>query len=451
MLSATGRIRAGAPPEEADIARIPRSTTAAVLRFAAGGLAALVILAVGAVVVLRDTARDEAIRDAESTTLLIATAAITPALDSGILTLDPQGIAALDRVTSRLDETSLQRVKIWAADGTIVYSDDARLIGSRFALDDEEVAVLRSGGVDAGVSDLTDPENRYEPPDQPLVEVYTKVTTPDGTPLLFEAYYRDRDVAASASIISQRFVPVAVGALVVFALVQIPLGIRLARHMRAAQSEREALLRQVIDSQSNERRRIAADLHDGVVQDLAGVSFTIAAASDALADTDLDARISRSLDDAARSTRNGIQQLRTLLVDIYPPNLRAAGLPAALRDLLAPLRSAGITTDFCCPDELALDDDQEALLYRTAHEGLRNALRHARARNVVLEVERTEANVAVVVRDDGVGFDPSAAAPSDHFGLRALADVAAATDARLTIDSRPGVGTVLRLELGVPA
>ncbi len=421
------------------------------LRFAAGGLAALVILAVGAVIVLRDTARDEAVRDAESTTRLIATAAIAPALDSAILTLDPAGIAALDRVTARLDETNLQRIKIWAADGTIVYSDDARLIGSNFALDDEELAVLRSGGIDAGVSDLAEPENRYEPPDQPLVEVYTKVTAPGGTPLLFEAYYRDRDVAASASIISQRFVPVAVGALVVFALVQIPLGIRLARRMRAAQSERETLLRQVIESQSNERRRIAADLHDGVVQDLAGVSFTIAAASDALSDTSVDTRIARSLDDAARSTRRGIQQLRTLLVDIYPPNLREAGLPAALQDLLAPLRSAGITTDFVCPNELTLPEEHEALLYRTAHEGLRNALRHARAHHVALEVAQTGAIVAVVVRDDGIGFDPSAAPPSDHFGLRALADVAAATDAHLTIDSRPGVGTTVRLEFGVPA
>jgi len=429
----------------------PNATTAAVLRFAAGGLAALVVLAIGAVIVLRDNARAEAVRDARETTAFVASALFGPALDDSVLTSDPLAIATLDDVVARLDPTDVARVKVWANDGTIVYSDEHRLIGQRFELDDSEAAILRAGGSEAEVSDLREPENRFEPPDQPLVEVYQQLTTPNGTPLLFEAYYRDSDVDESASLISRRFIPVVLGALVVFAIVQIPLGIKLARRMRGAQLEREALLRQAIEAQSAERRRIAADLHDGVVQDLAGVSYTIVAAKDALSEEGSERAVARSLDDAARATRRGIQQLRTLLVDIYPPNLRETGLPAALRDLLAPLANAGVHTTFSCPDDLALSTEQEALLYRGAHEGVRNALRHAQARSVDLQVTHHDGQVTLTVRDDGLGFDPRGDGPIDHFGLRALADIAAASDGCLRIDSAPKQGTTLRLDVGVTA
>jgi signal transduction histidine kinase len=443
-------------PLEDGIALNPRNaTSAAVLRFAAGGLVALVVLAVGAIVVLRDNARDEAMRDAIETTDLLASALFEPSITDGILTSEPDAVSALDQVSAG-DGSDLARVKLWASDGTIVYSDEHRLIGQQFDLDAGQQVILRAGGSEAEVSDLTEPENRFEPRDEPLVEVYQRVSAPNGTALLFEAYYRDRDVAKSAALISWRFIPVVLGALVVFALIQIPLGLALARKLRAGQRERETLLRQAIDAQSAERRRIAGDLHDGVVQDLAGVSYTIVAAKDALGgntheDHDepehLD-EIARALDGAARATRRGIQQLRTLLVDLYPPNLRETGLPAALRDLLAPLANAGVHTTFVCPDDLTLADDHEALLYRGAHEALRNTLRHADARTVDLRVDRHNGSVRLVVRDDGRGFDPGDEGPAFHFGLRALADLAAASNATLTVDSTPSRGTTVRLDLG---
>jgi signal transduction histidine kinase len=430
------------------IASTPRSTAVAVLRFAVGGLVALVVLAIGAIVVLRDTAREEAIRDARETTHLMATAAFSPVLDDTVLDSDPAVIARLDEVRARLERADLARVKLWDADGTIVYSDEHRLLAMRFELESDELAILRDGGSEAGVSDLADPENQFEPSKQSLLEVYTKVTTENGTPLLLEAYFQDRDVAESAGLISQRFIPVVVGALVVFALVQVPLGVALARRMRSAQRERERLLQQAIESENNERRRIAADLHDGVVQDLAGVSYTIDAAADALRDPALAAQVAQSLNDAARSTRRGIQQLRTLLVDIYPPNLREAGLPAALRDLLAPLANNGVETSLDCPDDIDLTDHEDALIYRFAREGCRNALRHAQASHVGLSLTLANETITITVCDDGRGFDPAVALPAGHFGLRGLEDVAASSNATLNIDSASGRGTTLRLEIG---
>lgn len=439
----------GSPTLEHVIAITPRTTTAAVLRFAAGGLVALVVLAIGAVVVLRETAREEAIRDARETTRLLADSAVAPALTDEILVSDPEAIAKLDSVTARLEQTKLARLKVWSPDGTIVYSDEHRLIGMRFELDEDELDIMRDGGTAAEVSDLADPENQFEEPGQDLVEVYTRVATPDGTALLLEGYYLDEEVSDSASLISRRFIPVVVGALMVFAFVQVPLGISLARRMRANQREREALLHQAIEAGDNERRRIAADLHDGVVQDLAGVSFAISAAAEAVRHPANAPDVSRSLDEASRTTRRGIQQLRTLLVDIYPPNLRETGLRTALRDLLAPLASSGVDTTFEYADDMGLDEQRDALLYRVAHEGVRNALRHASPERVDLAVTRTNGTVTMTVRDDGKGFDPDGASPDGHFGLRSLADLVAASNATLTIDSQPGCGTTLRLDIEV--
>ena len=74
-----------------------------------------------------------------------------------------------------------------------------------------------------------------------------------------------------------------------------------------------------------------------------------------------------------------MRQLRSLLVEIHPPNLRASGLEAALADLLAPLGARGMATELTVDPGLDLDDDTERLVYRAAAEAVRNVQRHARA------------------------------------------------------------------------
>ena len=114
----------------------------------------------------------------------------------------------------------------------------------------------------------------------------------------------------------------------------------MARQLRKGQEEREQLLMRAIDASDAERRRIAGDLHDGVVQDLAGLSFSLAAASDRAAQRGA-VESSEILDRAAASARRAVRQMRSLLVDIYPPNLHTVGLESALRDLLSPAAGAG--------------------------------------------------------------------------------------------------------------
>src|SRR5205814_387613 len=110
-----------------------------------------------------------------------------------------------------------------------------------------------------------------------LLEVYVPVRATDGRPLLFEAYLRSSAVSASGRRLWLAFAPALLGGLLLLQLVNLPLARSLAGRLRRAQGERETLLHEALEASQNERRRIAADLHDGVVQDLVGTSYALSA------------------------------------------------------------------------------------------------------------------------------------------------------------------------------
>ncbi len=121
--------------------------------------------------------------------------------------------------------------------------------------------------------------------------------------------------------------------------------------------------------------------------------------------------------------------MRSLLVDIYPPSLRAGGLPAALDDLAKTVNGSDARLDISVDPQAAaaLDADGQRASFRVAQEALRNALKHAQASVIRLELTRVESLVRLDVSDDGVGVDPEAAkkaATEGYFGLQLMADVA---------------------------
>ena len=104
----------------------------------------------------------EAIRQAKDIASVTGRAVIQPHLTDGIINGDATSVNDLDTlVQDNVVVDPIVRVKIWAPDGTIVYSDEPELIGRRFSLGAEELAVLRTSGVEADVSDLRDPENLF--------------------------------------------------------------------------------------------------------------------------------------------------------------------------------------------------------------------------------------------------------------------------------------------------
>jgi two-component system, NarL family, sensor kinase len=425
-------------------------TFRAVTTFALAGLAALAVFLVGSVLVLRDLGRNEAIRDARQFAILSGQGIVEPALRDEIVAGNTAAREAVDVVVQeRVLGERIVRVKLWTREGRIVYSDEPRLGGVVHPLDAEKREVLETGEASAELSDLSAPENRFERGFGELYEVYVPVRTPDGTPLLFETYQRGAEVASTGRRIWLPFAVLLLACLVLLWLVQIPLAWRLAERLRRTQREREALLVQAIEASENERRRIAADLHDGVVQDLAGISYSLSAAADRTG-PNVSPEVRETLHEAAVGTRDSVRRLRSLLVAIHPPNLRAAGLDAALTDLLAPLRARGIQTTLDVDGDLELSDDAERLVYRAAGEAVRNAERHARASRLSVRLAAEDGRVRLEVEDDGVGFTPAERArrrAEGHVGLSLLEELAEQLGGGLQLRSRPGEGTRLVLEV----
>src|SRR5207249_8486946 len=133
-------------------------------------------------------------------------------------------------------------------------------------------------------------------------------------------------IAQSGRQIWGSFAPVMVGGLLLLFLVQVPLAWSMARGLRQGEEERVRLLQRAIDASEAERRRIARDLHDGVVQSLAGVSYSMAAAADRLEGDGRPSADAVRLRQAAADTRQSMRDLRSLIVEISPPNLHEEGL-----------------------------------------------------------------------------------------------------------------------------
>lgn len=440
-------VRRGAPGQAG-----PPSLIRAVLSFALAGLVGVVVLGGAGTAVLMHVGKAEALHEACLTTELEARV-LEPDVTDALVAGDRDALATLDRrVRNRVLGDRVRSVKLWDAQGRVVYADHADVVGMTFPLGEDQRAVFATGRPTSDLTDLSAAENRLDP-DQGgrLLEVYELVHTPAGQPLLFEAYLRYDSVTASARRVWTAFAPALLAALVALELLQLPLAWRLTRRLQQGQREREALHQRAVDASATERRRIAADLHDGVVQTFTAVSYWLAAVQDEVT-AGCGQEVSDRVGVAAATTRRGIRELRTLLVDIYPPSLRASGLSAALHDLVAPLPARGLTPLLSLPEPApTLPAPLEELLYRVAQEAVRNVQAHARATRVDLTLARTPDGVVLEVQDDGQGLpDPAGLDERPRLGLRLLSETAAAVGGRLELGSAPGHGTTLRVEVPVP-
>ncbi len=454
--------RAGAPSGAAERAGQRRRATGLlrrvlrneVARFAAGGLLAACLVGAGTFVVVSRDAENQAIGHAKDITQVEATGIVQPALSDSLLTLDPAAIGALDRIVrQRILNHDVVRVKLWTSNGTVIYSDESRLIGRRFTLDSAEVASFHGGAVDAGVSDLTDAENQFERSFGKLLQVYLPVHTPKGTPLLFETYQRYQAISQYQQSVWSSFLPVLIAGLAILFVVQIPLAVGMARRLRTSLAERQVLLERVINSSEQERRRIARDLHDGVVQRLAAVTFSLSALARRLTSGGVTGAPASNVPDvehAAGETRAAMRDLRTLIVEIAPPNLHAEGLDNALRDLLEPLATNGASVSLEAPRDTALSAATTTLLFRVAQEALRNAGKHAGASRVAVRLHNRGDHVSLEIDDNGRGFsaeDLESRRRDGHVGLSLLRDLVADAGGSLRVESEPGEGTRIAVEV----
>jgi signal transduction histidine kinase len=419
------------------------------IQVATAAAAVLVLVALVGSLASRRIAEDESVHEVAQLTDVLAQSVLQPALTDAMATSPAAARAGLDSIVrNQITSSSLVRVKLWTPSGQIVYSDEPRIIGQDFGLDSDARSALTRPETRAEVSDLSEPENQFERGYGKLLEVYRPVWTPSGQPLLFETYFRYDVVSQRSSQLWHGFVGIMLSCLATIFVLLLPLVWTLLARARRAHAQREAMMRRAVAASDDERRRIAATLHDGIVQQLAAASFAVAGGA-AEAAGHGDDHLATTLDEAAASVRAGLGGMRSLLVDIYPPSLRSAGLGAAVRDLAATMSGRDPVVLVEVDDAAAnrLPPEQQQAVFRVAQEALRNAVRHSGATAVSVRLVEVGGQVTLTVADDGAGFHVAAAPAQDHFGLRLMTDAAVSVGAELQVSSRPGAGAAWLMRL----
>jgi signal transduction histidine kinase/ligand-binding sensor protein len=199
-----------------------------------------------------------------------------------------------------------------------------------------------------------------------------------------------------------------------------------------------------------ERQRLARELHDSVTQALYGVTLfaNAASAASSAGKQETAAGYLRKLRETAQEA---MADMRLLIFQLHPPVLEQDGLVSALQARLAAVESrAGLQTEFRIDgDERRLPIEVEEELYWIAQEALNNVLKHAKARQATIHLDYKTDSATLEVRDNGIGFDTSTALEHGGVGLRNIEERVARARGRWTLESQPGQGTRVSVEVAL--
>jgi signal transduction histidine kinase len=197
-----------------------------------------------------------------------------------------------------------------------------------------------------------------------------------------------------------------------------------------------------------ERRRWARELHDDTLQNLAALRLSLCAARRAGQMETMGAAV----DDAIVQLQREIVNLRSLITDLRPAALDELGMEVAITSLAQRATRHGLEVDVsielaprCDPDPIGRRFELDTAIYRIVQEALTNASKHGRAKRASVEIRETGQAVHIVIRDDGDGFDPTAA--SMGFGLLGMRERVELFDGKLAVRSVPGRGSAIRATL----
>jgi signal transduction histidine kinase len=228
---------------------------------------------------------------------------------------------------------------------------------------------------------------------------------------------------------------------------------------RERQAELTGYAALVTRAQEEERRRLARELHDDTAQALVALSRGIDALGTRPVDPPLLPQDRKFLEELGQLTKRTLDGIRRACQNLRPSVLDDLGLAAALDSLVSAMVAQGLPCSYTQAGEpRPCAPEVEVTVYRIAQEALSNALRHACASAVAVELSYSADTLRLVVRDDGVGFDASqdlrgvrastgakGSENSSHLGLLGMRERAALIGATLDVASAPGKGTVVRL------
>jgi ligand-binding sensor domain-containing protein/signal transduction histidine kinase len=225
---------------------------------------------------------------------------------------------------------------------------------------------------------------------------------------------------------------------------------RLVRLRRAHQAQ-EAFSRQLIESQEGERKRIAAELHDGLCQSLVIIKNRALLSLNTPDDPD---SAFEQLDEIATAATQAIDEAKEIAYNLRPFQLDRLGLTKAIETMLGKVSGSHglrLSARLDSIDNL-LPKEAEINLYRIVQEGVNNIVKHAEASEAQVEIKRDARRVEITIQDDGRGFAPEAISVGEEshrggFGLVGIRERARILDADLIVNSAPGRGTIITIKI----
>ena len=218
---------------------------------------------------------------------------------------------------------------------------------------------------------------------------------------------------------------------------------------------RRSATRQLIEAQERERSMIAADVHDGVLQQLGATAIRLELAQAQVERSDFDSARS-IIEDGAKEIRSCARELRSLLMELRPQVLDDNGLSAALKELGRNVDHVAVEVSSDVPDDLG--NEYSITIFRIVQEALTNIQKHSQASHARVDVHLDDGSIAIEITDDGVGYEAAVTGPSaegSHLGLLGMRERADMLGGTFSIEGRSGSGTrivaVLPLNDGPPS
>lgn len=354
--------------------------------------------------------------------------------------LDPASYAAFDvavRVSVLGGETI--RVKVWAPDGTIVYSDAAELIGQQFELP-VHAALGFEQGSETHISDLSDPAHAFDRGQGELIEFYVALAETDGQAGFVVEVEQDASGLAHALSLIARNVWLSIGTGFASIIVVMAFGIAArGRELNRRRRQAEQLLQSSFLAQEEGRRRVVRALHDDIGQPmyrllygLEGSQAKLGASAEVTAELGHLATLVREMDATLRN------ELRLLNFEVAAD----VGLESALEELIELTQTE---TDLDIDLVINLDFEPSPVsrteIYRAAREAITNVRKHANANKVSIHVHQEGTHMVLEVVDDGANTKPRT---DPGLGLSTTRQRFLALDGGVEVDRTPTGGTRFR-------
>lgn len=412
----------------------------------------IVVVVIGVLLIARFLSQSSAAAEATTRGEVVA-AVVETGLGSS--TEGPLDAELADSVEQTAAQAGVRAVVLWDESGNVVWSTRESLIDATFELEPELRRLF--GSTEALTADPGEELENARPTGLlgNEVAVFTPITDPQGRPLLVQTYVDAASLDGLGSAPLLILLPLGVAALVLFEGVALMMGTRLARRVQSSRRERIKLLTASLGAVENERRRLAHDLHDGIVQDLAATRYALTAVMQTVP-ADLPGSPRSRLARVCELLGEELHLLRSMLGEMLPPETLGTPRPQVFRALVDRLVPEGIDWSVELDEGVAtVDPTTLEMAHRVVREGVRNAVRHARPTHIAVRVTTGgdgDEWVRVEVDDDGVGPPVDEGDPDGpHYGLRLLRGLVLDLDGHLRLLSLPDGGARLVAEWPLPS